>query len=207
MRYFSASGSQRQQPEPEPYIPSEDSGSDIDEDKIRAQINPMKGQVYDFLRNVNVYEEQNKDVEKAYFMDLKRLKGFATKEGTERFYRRAMNDDPMDCYEVHHENFRCPIRSEVRVTSLGIGSYMGDPDDLTDYDMYDAIKQSVLSGSINHIDTAPNYRYMQSEKTIGKILTTLESKYDVTRDMLFVTSKAGYVPEDAENEIPLRQMI
>lgn len=42
----------------------------------------MKGQVYDFLRNVNVYEEQNKDVEKPYFMDLKRLKGYATKEGT-----------------------------------------------------------------------------------------------------------------------------
>ena len=45
---------------------------------------------------------------------------------------------------------------------------------------------------------------MQSEKTIGKALTTLESKYEITRDMLFVTSKAGYVPEDAENEIPLR---
>lgn len=25
--------------------------------------------------------------------------------------------------------------------------------------------------------------------------------------MLFVSSKAGYIPEDAENEIPLRQMI
>ena len=85
--------------------------------------------------------------------------------------------------------------------------YMGDPDDLTDYDMYDAMKQSILSGSINHIDTAPNYRYMKSEKTIGKILTTLESKYEINRDMLFVTSKAGYIPEDAENEVPLRQMI
>jgi len=48
---------------------------------------------------------------------------------------------------------------------------------------------------------------MKSEKTIGKLLTTLESKYEVSRDMLFVTSKAGYIPEDAENEIPLRQMI
>ena len=28
----------------------------------------MKGQVYDFLRNVNVYEEVNKDVEKPYYM-------------------------------------------------------------------------------------------------------------------------------------------
>ena len=38
-------------------------------------------------------------------------------------------------------------------------------------------------------------------------MTTLESKYEITRDMLFVTSKAGYIPEDAENETPQRQMI
>ena len=48
---------------------------------------------------------------------------------------------------------------------------------------------------------------MKSEKTIGKVLTTLESKYEISRDMLFVASKAGYIPEDAENEVPLRQMI
>lgn len=37
---------------------------------------------------------------------------------------------------------------------------------------------------------------MKSEKTIGKILTTLHSKYGVKRDEIFVASKAGYVPED-----------
>ncbi len=50
---------------------------------------------------------------------------------------------------------------------------MGDPDDKTDYQMYDSLKQSVLSGGINHIDTAPNYRYMKSERTVGKVLTSL----------------------------------
>jgi len=40
--------------------------------------------------------------------------------------------------------------------------------------MYDAIKTSVLSGGVNVIDTAPNYRYMKSEKAVGKILTTLD---------------------------------
>ena len=137
-------------------------------------------------------------------MDLKRLRGYASQEGTDRYYRRAMNENDVDAFEVHPENFRMPFGSMVRISSLGIGSYVGDPDDWTDYDLYDAIKQSVLSGGINHIDTAPNYRYMQSEKTIGKALTTLESKYEISRDMLFVTSKAGYIPEDAENEISLR---
>ena len=140
-------------------------------------------------------------------MDLKRLRGHATQEGTEKFYRRAMNENEVDAFEVHHENFRSPFNSQVKVSSLGIGSYIGDPDDLTDFDLYDAIKQSVLSGGINHIDTAPNFRYMKSEKTVGKILTTLESKYEISRDQLFVTSKAGYIPEDAENEIPMRQMV
>ena len=78
---------------------------------------------------------------------------------------------------------------------------MGNPDDITDYKMYDAIKQSVLSGGVNYIDTAPNYRYMKSENTIGKILTTLESKYNIPRNNLFISTKAGYVPEDAQNLI------
>lgn len=40
----------------------------------------------------------------------------------------------------------------------------------------------MLSGGINHIDTAPNFRYMKSEKTVGRILTTLDNKYGISRD-------------------------
>lgn len=84
---------------------------------------------------------------------------------------------------------------------------MGDPDDRTDFMMYNAIKQSVLSGGLNHIDTAPNYRYMKSERTVGKIITVLQNKYGIDRNMLFVASKAGYVPEDAEQMITQKEMI
>lgn len=70
----------------------------------------------------------------------------------------------------------------MKLSSVGIGTYMGAPDDITDFNMYNAIKASVLSGGINHIDTAPNYRYMRSEKTVGKALTVLDNKYDITRD-------------------------
>jgi len=59
---------------------------------------------------------------------------------------------------------------------------MGEPDDKTDFAMYNAIKTAVMSGGVNHIDTAPNYRYMKSERTVGKILTTLQNKYDINRD-------------------------
>lgn len=95
----------------------------------------------------------------------------------------------------------------LKLSTLAYGTYMGNPDDLTDYKMYDAIKQCVISGGINHIDTAPNYRYMKSERTIGKILTTLESKYNISRDQLFIATKAGYVPEDAENMVLRTEMI
>lgn len=129
------------QAEPQPYVPSEGSASDMDaEDMLRAQIDPIKGQVYDFLRNVNVYEEQNKDVQKPYFMDFKPLRGYASPEGTDRYYRRAMNENEIDDFQVHHENFRSPFNSMVKVSTLGIGSYMGDPDDFTDFDLYDAVK-------------------------------------------------------------------
>lgn len=109
--------------------------------------------------------------------------------------------------DVSHAHFRTPFKSDLRLTSLGYGSYVGDADDRTDYLMYDALKQSVLSGGINVVDTAPNYRYMKSERTIGKVLTTLHSKYGVKRNELFVSSKAGYVPEDGQKMISQREMI
>ena len=61
----------------------------------------------------------------------------------------------------------------VKLTSIGIGTYVGEPTDIADFDMYNAIKTSVLSGGANHIDTAANYRYMKSERVVGKILTVL----------------------------------
>jgi len=141
-----------------------------------------------------------------YVMEMGRLPGCATKEGTERYYRRSQYDE-FKAFDVHHQHFKSPFDSELKITSVGIGSYVGEADDITDFFLYDAIKQSVLSGGINKIDTAPNYRYMKSERTIGKILTTLHSKYQVNRDELFVTTKAGYVPEDGQRMVSQREMI
>ncbi len=89
----------------------------------------------------------------------------------------------------------------MKISSLGVGTYVGEPDDYTDYLMYDSIKTSVLSGGINHIDTAPNYRYTKSERTVGRVLTALDNKYGITRDQMFITTKGGYIPEDAERMI------
>jgi len=135
-----------------------------------------------------------------YSMTIERLPGFATVEGTERYYRRSQYDE-YKSLDVSHMHFKSPFDSELKVTSLGYGTYVGEADDATDFRVYDAIKQSVLSGGINNIDTAPNYRYMRAERTVGKVLTTLHSKYGVMRDEMFIASKAGYVPEDGDNMI------
>jgi hypothetical protein len=49
--------------------------------------------VTDFLKHVSLYEEQQRDVERVYYMEPNRLKGFATVEGTEKYYRRSQNDE------------------------------------------------------------------------------------------------------------------
>jgi len=136
------------------------------------------------LRNVQVFEEANEDtLTGSYYLNLnQKLKGFATPQGTEKYYRMSQYNEGQQNMMVSHENFRELFHNErIRLTSLGYGTYVGAPDDITDFMMYQAIKTSVLSGGVNHIDTAPNYRYMKSEKTVGKVLTVLERKYDIDR--------------------------
>lgn len=162
-------------------------------------MNPAKRQVNNFLQNVNVYEEENQDVLTQYYFGNDPLKGHATEEGTDTYYRRSQSGETN--LEVHPDNFKSPYNSNLKISSIGYGSYVGDSSDFTDWTMYEAIKTSVLSGGVNNIDTAPNYRYMKSEKTIGRALQTLEEKYGISRKEIFVSSKVGYLPEDAENLI------
>ena len=160
----------------------------------------MRKQVTDFLKNTSMYENQVKDVLQQYYFRSERLKGYATGAGTDSYYRKSQYDEVN--LEVHPSNFKNPFEAPgLKLSSIGVGTYMGEPDDYNDFLMYDAIKTAVLSGGVNHIDTAPNYRYTKSERTVGKILTTLDNKYDITRDQLFVSSKVGYIPEDAERMI------
>ncbi|MEJ2500908.1 MAG: aldo/keto reductase [Campylobacterales bacterium] len=59
----------------------------------------------------------------------------------------------------------------------------------------EAVKTAVSNG-INVIDTAINYRYQMSEREIGEALSELFAEGKATRDQLFITSKAGFLPLD-----------
>lgn len=43
------------------------------EERVRARIDPVKGELQDFLQHVGIYEEQNLDVESPYFMEQEAL--------------------------------------------------------------------------------------------------------------------------------------
>ncbi len=60
---------------------------------------------------------------------------------------------------------------DFAVSSIGLGTYLGDPTDEVDEEYYDAITTAV-EGGINVVDTAINYRCQRSERVVGRALAT-----------------------------------
>ncbi|HSB56440.1 MAG TPA: aldo/keto reductase [Nitrosopumilaceae archaeon] len=85
----------------------------------------------------------------------------------------------------------------LTLSSIGIGTYLGDADNATDLLVKEAIKRSVLSG-VNVIDTAINYRSQKAERSVGKAISELVEEGKVKREELFVSTKNGYVTNDAD---------
>ncbi|CAI2368852.1 unnamed protein product [Moneuplotes crassus] len=165
-----------------------------------AKIDPRQKKFNEFLKNVADYEDNLDDNLHPYSKEQGPLAGFATGEGTMKYMER--NNDI-----IPEENFKTPFNSDLKISSLGVGTYVGAPDDETDYYMYNGIKTSVLSGGINMIDTAINYRYQKSERVVGAVLDSLVNKYGYTRDEFFVATKGGFIADDSQNGIPGRIII
>jgi aryl-alcohol dehydrogenase-like predicted oxidoreductase len=107
----------------------------------------------------------------------------ATADGTKRFAER---------FPDAAGNFR-PAQN-LTVSSLGIGTYLGNPDAETDRLYAEAIVRFAELGG-NVIDTAANYRFQRSERTIGTALQMLFEK-GFSRDELVICTKGGYLPFD-----------
>ena len=80
------------------------------------------------------------------------------------------------------------------MSSIGIGTYLGSPDDPTDEVVVQAIVQSVKNG-INILDTAINYRRERGEKSVGLALGQLIRSGEIRRDEIFVCTKGGFLPQ------------
>jgi aryl-alcohol dehydrogenase-like predicted oxidoreductase len=111
----------------------------------------------------------------------------ATPEGTKR-YAELFRDRAA---EGHFRETQGLVLS-----SLGIGTYLGQPDERTDAAYTEAIVAAIGSG-LNVIDAAINYRFQRSERSIGAALLQLEEK-GFSRDQLVLCSKAGYLTPDGK---------
>src|SRR5215207_8118719 len=113
------------------------------------------------------------------------LPGFATTEGTAR-YRERFRDAAAEGHFRHEQN--------LWLSSVGVGTYLGDPDEETDRSYRDAVTRAVELG-VNVLDTAANYRFQRSERSVGEAIKSLTAA-GVGRDELVVCTKGGYLPFD-----------
>ncbi|MCA1558034.1 MAG: aldo/keto reductase, partial [Acidobacteria bacterium] len=116
------------------------------------------------------------------------IQGSATLEGTER-YRERFHES------ATANHFR--LEQNLWLSSIGLGTYLGKWDEQTDKAYTDSVVRAVGLG-VNVLDTAANYRFQRSERSIGAALRQLTEAELVSRDELVICTKGGYLPFDAE---------
>jgi aryl-alcohol dehydrogenase-like predicted oxidoreductase len=119
-----------------------------------------------------------------------RLQGYATPAGTKRYIQYAVSQGRP---EGHFKRF-----DGLHLSSIGIGTYLGEPTQQDDLAVENAVYQSVKSGAVNVIDTAINYRAMKSEKSIGRALLRVVKDGIIARDQVFISTKNGYITNDGD---------
>jgi aryl-alcohol dehydrogenase-like predicted oxidoreductase len=115
------------------------------------------------------------------------LEGCATIAGTDRFRKRFADG--------HGDRFYRLLANGPLVSSLGLGTYLGECDDGDDA-RYVATVIAALGKGVNLLDTAINYRCQRSERAIGEAIRILIAKGSIKRDEIVVCTKGGYIPLD-----------
>src|SRR5690606_5988646 len=81
----------------------------------------------------------------------------------------------------------------LTVSSIGLGTYLGECDGADDR-RYEAAALLCLASGSNLLDTAINYRCQRSERTLGRALRLAEREGVASRDEVVICTKGGYVP-------------
>lgn len=116
--------------------------------------------------------------------------GYATKNGTETYKQRFSAT-------LKDKHFR--EAEEFFVSSIGIGTYLGESNETVDRRYRKSIIRAIEIGC-NIIDTASNYRYQRSEKIIASALEEIQEK-GFHREEIVVCTKGGYIPTDRTSNI------
>jgi aryl-alcohol dehydrogenase-like predicted oxidoreductase len=112
----------------------------------------------------------------------------ATPEGTQKYADRFPDFQKAG----HYRDFM-----GLTVSSLGLGTYLGNQNETDDRLYIEAVKTALVSG-INLIDSAINYRCMRSERNIGQAIQELMNDGKVLREEIVICTKGGFLPFDGQ---------
>ncbi len=115
------------------------------------------------------------------------LTGKATPEGSAAFAAKHA--------QAHSRHWHSALG--LTLSSLGMGTYLGNADPLTD-GRYAAATMRALELGLNVIDTSINYRYQRSEKSVGSGLARAVEKGAVARDQVLLCTKGGFITGETE---------
>ena len=114
------------------------------------------------------------------------MRGYATAEGTAAYRKRL---------GARAANAHWKTWQGLTLSSVGIGTYLGQEDEATDH-AYEASVRRALALGINVMDSAVNYRHQRSERSIGAALRALVSDGAITREEVVLATKGGFIPFD-----------
>src|ERR1700682_838224 len=112
---------------------------------------------------------------------------FATSDSTMRYAARFAGSAPPGHFRE---------QQGLWLSSIGIGTYLGEPDARTDQSYTDAIVAAVEAGA-NVIDSAINYRFQRSERSVRTALEEL-ARRGFAREELVVCTKGGFLTPDGD---------
>jgi aryl-alcohol dehydrogenase-like predicted oxidoreductase len=116
------------------------------------------------------------------------IAGRASHDGTKRFASRSKTG------KGHFRQFS----SNLYVSSIGLGTYLGAETAEVDAG-YESAVQFALANGVNVFDSAINYRGQKSERAVGRSLAAAIREGRAARDEVFLSTKAGYLPHDADD--------
>jgi len=114
----------------------------------------------------------------------RRICGYATPEATKNYA------DQMKA-QVGEGHFSDFLETQIKLSSLGLGTFPGTPQAETDEQIMQLIVDGIASG-INVIDTAAHYRYGRALTAVGAGLKACLEQGE-TRNAVFVISKGGFL--------------
>ena len=114
------------------------------------------------------------------------MRGFATAEGTAGYRKRL----GARAGKGHFKIWR-----GLQLSSVGVGTYLGEADEETDRAYEGAVRRALELG-VNVVDSAVNYRHQRSERSIGAALRELVSAGALAREEVLLTTKGGFIPFD-----------